>query len=118
MDFTISPVLEDLRLQIAAFVARELIPLEMDSSAYDPHENVREDVLGFLDKHNFQYVPSVSNCFMVDVKRPGMDVVMALRTEKVYIGRVWQTWPTHVRVTVGTQEEMSKFKAAFSRVMA
>jgi acyl-CoA dehydrogenase len=48
MDFTISPVLEDLRLQIAAFVARELIPLEMDSSAYDPHENVREDVLAAM----------------------------------------------------------------------
>jgi acyl-CoA dehydrogenase len=48
MDFTISPALEDLRLQIAAFVARELIPLETDSSAYDPHQNVREDVLAAM----------------------------------------------------------------------
>jgi histidinol-phosphate aminotransferase len=81
-------------------------------------KNVREDVLGFLDKHNFQYVPSVSNKFMVDVKRPGDEVIMALRKEKIYIGRVWSSWPTYVRVTVGTQEEMNKFKAAFLKVMA
>lgn len=80
--------------------------------------DVRNDTLGFLAKNNFHYVPSVSNCFMVDVKRPGNDIVMALRQEKVYIGRVWAAWPTYVRVTVGTQQEMNKFKAAFLKVMA
>jgi len=34
------------------------------------------------------------------------------------IGRVWPAWPTHVRVTVGTQEEMDKFTAALSQIMA
>ncbi len=38
--------------------------------------------------------------------------------EKVYIGRVWPVWPNYVRVTVGTPEEMAKFKAAFLKVMA
>lgn len=80
--------------------------------------DVRNDTLGFLAKNNFHYVPSVSNCFMVDVKRPGEDIVMAMRREKVYIGRVWPAWPTYVRVTVGTQEEMNKFKTAFVKVMA
>jgi histidinol-phosphate/aromatic aminotransferase/cobyric acid decarboxylase-like protein len=55
---------------------------------------------------------------MVDVGQPGLDIVMAMRKEKVYIGRVWPSWPTHVRVTVGTAEEMAKFKAAFLKVMA
>ena len=81
-------------------------------------KNVREDTLAFLDKHNFHYVPSVSNKFMVDVNRPGEEIILALRKEKVYIGRVWPSWPTYVRVTVGTQEEMNKFKAAFLKVMA
>ena len=80
--------------------------------------DVREDTLAFLEKHNFTYVPSVSNCFMVDVKQPGMNAIMALRKEKVYIGRVWPAWPTYVRVTVGTKEEMAKFQAAFLKVMA
>jgi histidinol-phosphate aminotransferase len=80
--------------------------------------DVRNDVLDFLDQHNFKCVPSVSNCFMVDAKRPSRDVIGALAREKVIIGRPWAVWPTHVRVTVGTQEEMDKFKAAFLKVMA
>jgi histidinol-phosphate aminotransferase len=79
---------------------------------------VRNDVLDFLDQHNFKCVPSVSNCFMVDTKRPSREVISALAREKVIIGRPWAVWPTHVRVTVGTQEEMDKFKAAFLKVMA
>ena len=36
--------------------------------------------------------------------------------QKVIIGRVWQAWPTKVRVTVGSQEDMARFKAAFKKV--
>lgn len=79
---------------------------------------VRDDVLDFLDQHNFKCVPSVSNCFMVDTRRPAADVISALAKEKVIIGLPWPVWPTHVRVTVGLQEEMDKFKAAFLKVMA
>ena len=79
---------------------------------------IREDVFAFMDKHKFSYVPSVSNKFMVDVKRPGGQVREAMMKEKVYIGRTWPTWPNYVRVTLGTQEEMNKFKTAFLKVMA
>ncbi len=81
-------------------------------------KNIREDVFAFMDKHNFKYVPSVSNKFMVDVKRPGKEVYEAMAKEHVYIGRVWPSWPTFVRVSIGTQAEMDKFKAAFLKVMA
>jgi len=80
--------------------------------------DVRDNVSEYLEKNRFRFVPSMSNCFMVDVGRPGGQIVEAMRKEKVYIGRVWPSWPTHVRVTVGTQDEMNKFKTAFSKVMA
>jgi len=80
--------------------------------------DVRDDVQSFLEKHNFKFVPSVSNCFMVDVKRPPHLVIDGMRKENVFIGRVWPSWPTHVRVTVGTQDEMNRFKTAFLKVMA
>ncbi|MBI5086393.1 MAG: hypothetical protein HZB13_17580 [Acidobacteria bacterium] len=60
----------------------------------------------------------MSNKFMADVRRPGREVMEALAREKVYIGRTWPSWPQHVRVTVGTREEMEIFKAALGRVMA
>jgi histidinol-phosphate aminotransferase len=81
-------------------------------------KDTREDVFGFFDKNNFRYVPSVANFFMVDVKRPGRQIGEALRRENVYVGRTWPTWPTHLRVTVGTPEEMNRFKAAFLKVTA
>jgi histidinol-phosphate aminotransferase len=80
--------------------------------------DVRNDVLSFLDKRNYSFVPSVSNCFMVDVKRPGKQFQDAMLKEKVVIGRVWNSWPNHVRVTVGLPDEMEKFKAAFIKVTA
>jgi histidinol-phosphate/aromatic aminotransferase/cobyric acid decarboxylase-like protein len=79
--------------------------------------DVREDTFAFLDKHSYHYVPSVSNCFMVDCKRPGGEVVTAMAKEKIYIGRVWPAWPTYVRVTVGLPDEMKKFQTAFQKVM-
>jgi histidinol-phosphate aminotransferase len=80
--------------------------------------NVRENTFEFMEKHNYKFVKSESNCFMTDVKRPGDEFVMAMRREKVYIGRVWPVWPTYVRVTIGTQDEMNKFKTAFAKVMS
>jgi histidinol-phosphate aminotransferase len=80
--------------------------------------DIRESVFEFLVKNNFSFVPSESNKFMVDVKRPGHEIVAAMAKENVYIGRVWQAWPTHVRVSIGTKDEMEKFKAAFLKVMA
>ena len=71
-----------------------------------------------MEKNKFKYVPSVSNCFMADVKRPGNERGhRRCAMEKVYIGRVWPVWPTYVRVTIGTQDEMNKFKTAFLKVM-
>jgi histidinol-phosphate aminotransferase len=98
---------------IASLNARNVVPERRKIIA-----DIRSDVFAWMDKHHFKYVPSVSNKFMVDVKRPGREAQDAMLREKVSIGRVWQSWPTHVRVTVGTREEMEKFKAAFLKVMA
>jgi histidinol-phosphate/aromatic aminotransferase/cobyric acid decarboxylase-like protein len=84
---------------------------------------VREDVFNYFERNKIKYVPSVSNCVMVDTGKKGDPVannpiMLALRKENVYIGRVWASWPTWVRVTIGTQEEMNKFKTAFTKVMS
>ena len=81
-------------------------------------KTIREDVFAFLDKKNFTYVPSVSNKFMLDVKMPVREFATKMAAEKVYVGRAWPIMPTYSRVSVGTQEEMNKFKAALMKVMA
>jgi histidinol-phosphate/aromatic aminotransferase/cobyric acid decarboxylase-like protein len=97
----------------ASLQAKDLVPTRRKLIG-----QVREDTFAFLEKNNYKYVPSVSNCFMVDTGRPGMDVVMAMRKENVFVGRVWPVWPNYVRVTVGTSDEMQKFQTAYRKVMS
>lgn len=80
--------------------------------------DVRDSTIEFLDKHNYKVVPSLSNKFMVDCKRPGREVREAMHKDLVYVGRVWPSWPNHIRVTVGTADEMKKFQAAFLKATA
>ncbi len=82
------------------------------------NKDVRESVFEFLEAKNVPHTKSEANHFMMDVKRPGNDVVKALAQQNVYIGRLWPVWPTHVRVSIGTQDEMDKFKSAFAKVIA
>jgi len=79
--------------------------------------DVRSDVFSWLATNRYSFVPSESNCFMVDVKQPGKQFIEVMESKRVYIGRVWPAWPTHVRVTVGTAPEMEAFKKAFREAM-
>jgi histidinol-phosphate aminotransferase len=36
----------------------------------------------------------------------------------VIVGRTWQSWPTKSRITIGSADDMAKFKAAFEKVWA
>jgi histidinol-phosphate aminotransferase len=80
--------------------------------------DVRNDTFTWLAKNNYKFISSSqTNCFMIDCGRPGKDIAAAMAEKNVYIGRSWSAWPTYVRVTVGTQAEMDKFKVAFKEVM-
>ncbi len=78
---------------------------------------IRQKTFDWLDRQGYSYVPSESNCFMLDTKRPAKEVIDAMAARNVYIGRPWPIWPTHVRITVGTQPEMEAFQEAFQAVM-
>ncbi len=79
--------------------------------------DIREATFEWLSKNGYSFIPSQSNCFMVDAKRPAKEIIAAMAAQNVFIGRPWPVWPTHVRITVGTQSEMERFQAAFDHVM-
>ena len=81
-------------------------------------KDIREDVFSFLEKNKIEFVPSVSNCFMLNAKMPARRLMTAMQKEKIYIGRVWPAWPTHARISIGTKDEMAKFKTALLKVMS
>jgi histidinol-phosphate aminotransferase len=81
------------------------------------NSEIRGRVFAWLDSNGYSYVPSQSNCFMLDTKRNGKEVIEAMAAQHVHIGRIWPVWPTHVRITVGTASEMDQFQAALKKVM-
>jgi len=73
-----------------------------------------------MDKLGVKYVPTVANFFMMQV--PGMtaaQVGTALQAKKIFVAQAnrWAEWPNHIRVTVGSWDEMTKFNAALAQVV-
>ena len=101
-----------LAAALASLKDPELVPQRRRINA-----GVRQQTFQWLAQNGYSFIPSESNCFMVDTKRPGKEVREAMVKEGVFIGRSWPIMPTYVRVTVGTQEEMAKFQLAFQKVM-
>lgn len=79
--------------------------------------SIRQQTFAWLDRNGYSYIPSESNFFLLDTKRPAKEAREAMAKENVMIGRVWPIMPTYARVTVGTQDDMEKFQAAFQKVM-
>ena len=78
---------------------------------------VRRETFEWLDRNSYSYIPSESNCFLLDTKRPGKEVMDAMAQQKVFIGRIWPVMPTCVRITVGTHDEMQQFQTVLQKVM-
>ena len=78
---------------------------------------IRNQVFAWLDRNGYSYIPSESNCFMLDTKKPAKAAIDAMAKQKVFIGRIWPVWPTYARITIGTAPEMEEFQAAFQKVM-
>jgi len=78
----------------------------------------RRETVAWLKSNGYKVIgDSQSNCFMIDTGREGHGVIAALQAHKVYIGRIWPVWPNAVRITVGSADDMAKFRVAFKTVM-
>lgn len=110
----------DNPLPVTAVAAGKASLLEKDLVATRKKINseTREQTFAWLRRAGYSFTPAVSNCFLLDVKRPGKEVIAALAAKNVYVGRLWPSWPTHIRITVGTPEEMRIFRTAFEQVMS
>jgi histidinol-phosphate aminotransferase len=79
--------------------------------------DIRNDTFAWLKSNDYKFTPSESNCFMLETNRPGKEVMAGMAAREIYIGRIWPAWPTQVRITVGTRDEMLAFRKAFQEVM-
>jgi histidinol-phosphate aminotransferase len=66
----------------------------------------------------YEVIPSQTNFFMVGLRRDVQPVIQAFREEGVLVGRPFPPMTQHLRVSIGTAEEMDRFMVAFKKVMA
>src|SRR6266481_2696929 len=79
---------------------------------------IRGEVFAWLDRKGYSYVPSESNFFMLDTKRPAKQLIDAMAKQNVFIGRIWPVMPTYTRITIGTAPEMGQFQTAWQKAMS
>ena len=96
----------------ASLKVKDLVPTRRQIVA-----DIRNDLFQWFDQKGFSYIPSEANMVLVDGRRPGKTTVEAVLKHKVAVGRSWAALPSHVRVTIGTKDEMDAFKQAFDKVM-
>lgn len=71
-----------------------------------------------LEKMGYKLIPSQANFVMVDVKRPVIPLLQAMKERNVHVGRLFPTLPNHMRVTIGKKTEMERFVSAFRQIAA
>jgi len=69
-----------------------------------------------LRKNHYELLPSEANFVMFDVRNNVKPLIAQMRGEGVHVGRLFPAMPHHMRVTIGTPEEMERFIGAFRRI--
>jgi histidinol-phosphate aminotransferase len=62
-------------------------------------------------------IPSETNFFMVNVGKDVTSVRQEFRTRGILVGRKFPPMDTWLRVSVGTEEDMTRFLAAFKEIL-
>ena len=64
----------------------------------------------------YEVIPSETNFFMVHIRRQVQPVIDEFRKRGVLVGRPFPPMLEHLRVSVGTADEMSRFVSAFKEI--
>jgi histidinol-phosphate aminotransferase len=77
---------------------------------------LRKKATSELEAYGYQTLPSETNFFMVSIGREIQPVIEEFKAKKVLVGRPFPPMTTHMRVSIGTAEEMDRFMVAFKEI--
>lgn len=69
-----------------------------------------------LKSLGYDIIPSDANFFMVNIKRPVQPVIDEFKKKGVLVGRPFPPMTQHLRVSIGTPDEMQRFAGAFREI--
>jgi histidinol-phosphate aminotransferase len=79
--------------------------------------DLRQKTMKDLAALGYETIPSDANFFMVNLKRPVVPVIDEFKKKGVLVGRPFPPMNEHLRVSIGTAEEMGRFMVAFRDIM-
>jgi histidinol-phosphate aminotransferase len=77
---------------------------------------LRKKTTADLQAYGYETLPSETNFFMVSIGREIQPVIEEFRKKGVAVGRPFPPMTTHMRVSIGTAEEMDRFMKAFKEI--
>jgi histidinol-phosphate aminotransferase len=77
---------------------------------------LRKKTTGELEAYGYECIPSETNFFMVHTGREIQPLIEEFKAKKVLVGRPFPPMTTHMRVSIGTAEEMDRFMKAFKEI--
>ncbi len=77
---------------------------------------LRTKTAAALAAHGYHVIPSETNFFMVHLGRQVQPVIEEFRQKDVLVGRPFPPMLEHLRVSIGTAEEMDRFLVAFKQI--
>lgn len=102
---------------LAAVAGRaSLLDTEHVAASRKRNRETRTFVVDELQRLGHRTLPSEANFVMIDMGREVRPVIHAFRERGVHVGRVFPALPQHLRVTIGTMEEMKRFVSAFAAI--
>src|SRR5690349_13435003 len=79
--------------------------------------DLRKKTTAELQNFGYAVIPSEANFFMVHLRRPVQPMIDEFKKKGILVGRPFPPLTEHLRVSVGTAEEMSRFLAAFKEIV-
>ena len=77
---------------------------------------LRKKTSSDLEALGYSVIPSETNFFMVHIRREVQPVIDEFRKRGVLVGRPFPPMLEHLRVSVGTADEMSRFMTVFKEI--
>ena len=77
---------------------------------------LRKKTTSELNALGYETLPSETNFFMVSIGREIVPVIEEFRKKGVAVGRPFPPMTTHMRVSIGTADEMARFMTAFKEI--
>ena len=102
-----------VRAVLAALAEGDALVAERRSK----NARVRSDLCGWLREKGFPYLESHANFMMIDVRREVRPLVTEMLKRGVGIGRPFPPMDTWMRVSMGVESDMEKFRKVLTEVV-